>query len=990
MTETTQQSIEFRLRDISFGSLMQRRVHEVLLVASRYDAFTLEEDGRVEEQIFTEYVSLNLSSPPRVTQVETADEAMECLAEKHFDLIIMMPGVDCSETFMHAREIKKEYHNMHIVVLAPFSRELSLRIESQDLSGVDYVFSWLGNADVLLAIIKLIEDKMNAPYDVCEIGVQAILVVEDSTRFYSSVLPHLYKFLVSQARIFSTEALNDHEKMLRMRGRPKILLARTYEEAIELYDQYAGNMLGIISDVRFPCNGVTSKDAGLHFCDYVRKSNPYLPLIIQSSEQGLEHEIHRLKASFLDKNSKKLPVDLGEAIKKNFGFGDFEFIDPDTGRIIKTIASLRELQYGIRDIPDNSLLYHASRNDISRWLYSRALFSIAEVLVRWQFDRCEDAPLVRQIISETIVRYRKMKNRGVVAIFLRDRFDRYSNFARIGNGSLGGKGRGLAFIDQLIMRNPILDNIGGISVEVPRTVVICTDIFDEFMETNNLYHIALSDATDDEILRHFQAASLPERIRGDLRSLVDVLENPMAIRSSSLLEDSHYQPFAGIYSTYMIPNVEDKELMLKLLCQAVKGVYASVFYADSKAYMTATSNLIDQEKMAVILQEVVGKQYGNRYYPSFSGVGRSLNYYPLNEEKTEEGVVSLAVGLGKYIVDGGRSLRFSPMHPDKILQTSTIDLALRDTQTEFYALDTNDSYRQFEVNDGFNLLQLPIQDADKDGALRGMVSTYDYNDNMLYDGYYDGGRKVVTFANVLKHKSYSLAKVLETMLRIGSREMGRPVEIEFTGNLPTAGERGQVYWLQMRPIVDTKEMLHDDLARTENDKIILRSSMALGHGRMDNVRHAVYVKTKNYDHTNNMAIADEIEKINRTFTEWEEPYILIGPGRWGSSDNALGIPVKWSQISAARLIVEVALEGYRIEPSQGTHFFQNLTSFGVGYFTVNACDNDNDLYDEAYLDEAEAVYESEQVRVVRFNRPVSIRINGKKRCGLVAKPQQEL
>lgn len=990
MTETTQQSIEFRLRDISFGSLMQRRVHEVLLVASRYDAFTLEEDGRVEEQIFTEYVSLNLSSPPRVTQVETAEEAMECLAAKHFDLIIMMPGVDCSETFMHAREIKKEYPNMHIVVLAPFSRELSLRIESQDLSGVDYVFSWLGNADVLLAIIKLIEDKMNAPYDVCEIGVQAILLVEDSTRFYSSVLPHLYKFLVSQARIFSTEALNDHEKMLRMRGRPKVLLARTYEEAIELYDKYAGNMLGIISDVRFPCNGVTDKQAGLHFCDYVRKSNPYLPLIIQSSEQGLEHEIRRLKASFLDKNSKKLPVDLGEAIKKNFGFGDFEFIDPDTGRIIKTIASLRELQYGIRDIPDNSLLYHASRNDISRWLYSRALFSIAEILVRWQFDRCEDAPLVRQIISETIVRYRKMKNRGVVAIFLRDRFDRYSNFARIGNGSLGGKGRGLAFIDQLIMRNPILDNIGGISVEVPRTVVICTDIFDEFMEANNLYHIALSDATDDEILRHFQAASLPERIRGDLRSLVDVLENPMAIRSSSLLEDSHYQPFAGIYSTYMIPNVEDKELMLKLLCQAVKGVYASVFYADSKAYMTATSNLIDQEKMAVILQEVVGKQYGTRYYPSFSGVGRSLNYYPLNEEKTEEGVVSLAVGLGKYIVDGGRSLRFSPKHPDKILQTSTIDLALRDTQTEFYALDTNDGYRQFEVNDGFNLLQLPIQAADKDGALRGMVSTYDYNDNMLYDGYYDGGRKVVTFANVLKHKSYPLAKVLETMLRIGSREMGRPVEIEFTGNLPVAGERGQVYWLQMRPIVDTKEMLHDDIARIENDKLILRSSMALGHGRMDNVRHAVYVKTKNYDHTNNMAIADEIEKINRTFTEREEPYILIGPGRWGSSDNALGIPVKWPQISAARLIVEVALEGYRIEPSQGTHFFQNLTSFGVGYFTVNACDNENDLYDEAYLDKAEAEYESDRVRVVRFRQPVSIRINGKKRCGLVAKPQQEL
>lgn len=986
MAENTSPAIEFRLRDVSFASLMQRRVHEVLLVASRYDAFTLEEDGRVEEQIFSEYVSLSLSSPPRVTQVETAEEAIDFLSARHFDLVIMMPGVDCSETFMHAREIRSKYPYIYIVVLAPFSRELSLRIENEDLRGVDFVFSWLGNADVLLAIIKLIEDKMNAAYDIGEVGVQGILLVEDSTRFYSSILPHLYKFLVSQSRIFSTEALNDHERMLRMRGRPKVLLARSYEEATDMYNRYGNKILGVISDVRFPREGVMDARAGLEFCEYVRQHDPYLPIIIQSSEKGLEHDVSRLGASFLDKNSPKLPIDLGETIKRNFGFGDFEFTDPYTGEIIARIANLRELQYGLRDIPDDSLLYHSSRNDISRWLYSRALFSIAEVLARLHFDKQGDAPKVRQIITDTIVRYRKMKNRGVVAIFLRDRFDRYSNFARIGEGSLGGKGRGLAFIDQLIIRNPVLDNIEGVSVEVPRTVALCTDVFDEFMENNKLYQIALSGAPDDEILRRFQEAKLPDRVKKDLRSLADLLENPLAIRSSSLLEDSHYQPFAGIYSTYMIPNIKDKDVMLQLMCKAVKAVYASVFYADSKAYMTATSNLIDQEKMAVILQEVVGRQYGTRYYPTFSGVGRSLNYYPLNEEKTEDGVVSLAVGLGKYIVDGGRSLRFSPKHPDKILQTSTIDLALRDTQTSFYALDTETAYQQFEVNDGFNLLDLPIWIADKDGAVRRVVSTYDYNDNMLYDGYYEGGRKVVTFANVLKNKSYPLAKVIDTMLSIGSREMGRPVEIEFTGNLPDSGTKGQIYWLQMRPIVDTKEMLHDDLSRIDDKELFLRSNMALGHGRMNNIRHVLYVKTKHFDHTNNGVIAEEIEKINRTFTEREEPYILIGPGRWGSSDSALGIPVKWPQISGARLIVEVVLENYRIEPSQGTHFFQNLTSFGVGYFTVNAFDG-TDVYDEEYLDAQPAAYESEHLRMVCFDKPMSILINGRKRKGSVVKPQ---
>lgn len=683
------------LKDTSFANLMQKRIFNVLLIASRYDAFMLEEDGRVDEQIFFEYVSLNLSSPPRVKQVNNFDHAFYELSSKRYDLVITMPGIEKSDTFEQCKNIKEKYPDIPIVVLTPFSREVSQRIGNEDLSGVDYVFSWLGNADLLLAIIKLIEDKMNAEEDIKSVGVQMILLVEDSIRFYSSILPHLYKFVLKQSQIFSTEALNEHEQMLRMRGRPKIKLARTYEEAIAIYNKYSNNVLGIVSDVSFKHNGVKDKKAGIEFCSYVREHDEFVPIIIESSEIENQTMALNLNACFLDKNSKKLPVDLRKTILRNFGFGDFEFVDPDSGEVLYTVRNLKDLQNTIMSVPDDSLYFHGSRNHISRWLYSRAMFPIAELLRRKAFTDISESQEVRELIFNAIVQYRKMKNRGVVAVFKRDRFDKYSNFARIGQGSLGGKGRGLAFIDSLIKRHPILEDYQGVNVTVPKTVVLCTDIFDEFMEANNLYQVALSDLPDDQILRYFLRAKLPDKLIEDFLAFFDVVRRPIAIRSSSLLEDSHYQPFAGIYSTYMIPYLEDKYEMLRMLSDSIKGVYASVFYADSKAYMTATSNVIDQEKMAIILQEVVGTQYDDRYYPSFSGVGRSLNYYPINDEKAEDGVVDLAVGLGKYIVDGGRSLRFSPKHPRNVLQTSTLDLALSDTQTRFYALDLKKYARIF-------------------------------------------------------------------------------------------------------------------------------------------------------------------------------------------------------------------------------------------------------------------------------------------------------
>ncbi len=985
------------LRDTAFSDLMQRRIYNVLLIASPYDAFIMEEDGRVEEQLYLEYVSLNLSSPPRVTRVTDTAEALEVIKEKHFDLIIAMPGPDLTDMFSGTRRIKELCPLTPIVVLTPFSKEVSRRLAREDLSAVDYVFSWLGNVDLLLAIIKLLEDKMNAEADINGVGIQAIMLVEDSVRFYSSVLPHLYKYLLNQSQNFSTEALNEHEKMLRMRGRPKVILARDYEEAVALYEKYGENMLGVISDVSFMRNGVKDSCAGLQLARYLRERDPYLPIIIESSEVANATKVADFNGTFLDKNSKKLPVDLGKAITANFGFGDFIIRDPDTGGEIMRIKTLKDLQYNLMQIPDKSLFYHTQRNDISRWLYSRAIFPIAEVIKNHHTRTLADLPSARLHFLDAIVKYRRMKNRGVVAVFQKDRFDRYSNFARIGQGSLGGKGRGLAFIDSIIKKYPEFDHVDGkdVNVTIPRTVVLCTDIFDRFMADNELYPLALSPVPDRDIHAAFIRAKLPDDLIDDLKALLEVVDKPLAVRSSSLLEDSHYQPFAGVYATYMIPNLDNREATLKLLSDAIRSVYASVFYADSKAYMTATSNVIDQEKMAVIIQEVAGVKHAGLYFPSFSGVGRSLNYYPLPHEQATDGVAQVAVGLGKTIVEGGTSLRFSPRHPGRVLQTSTLDLALRDTQTRMLALEVPDdidgamSLPDFTVDDGFNLRLLRVQDVAATGALNLMVSTYDARDGMMRDTAEGPGRKVVTFANMLDHGAFPLAQAVQLMLSAGQTEMARPVEIEFAG-VVNGRNAGNIYWLQIRPIVDKKEMGDDSVLALPDSELLLRSDTALGNGNVEGIDTVIYVKPDMFDSTHTREIAEEIERINRGFLDRDEQYLLIGPGRWGSSDPALGIPVRWPQISAARLIVESSLPGYRIEPSQGTHFFQNLTSIGVGYFTIDTqSPGSHGLCDTAWLDAQSAVYESKWLRVVKFDSPLPISINGRKGIGAVAKPIQK-
>ncbi|MFW5617250.1 MAG: PEP/pyruvate-binding domain-containing protein [Prevotella pectinovora] len=980
--QAPQQWNKFYLKDVSFKNLMTHRIFNVLIIANPYDAFMLEDDGRVDEKIFNEYTELGLRYPPTFTQVSTMVEASEVLSTTSIDLVICMPGNADNDAFTVARAVKREFPDIPCVVLTPFSHGITQRIMNEDLSIFEYVFCWLGNTNLILSIIKLIEDKMNLEHDIDEAGVQMILLVEDSIRFYSSILPNLYSYILTQSQSFATEALNSHTATLRMRGRPKVVLARTYEEAMDYFVRFPENILGVISDCRFPKGGVKDSEAGLKLLSEFHRRAPFLPLIMESSETENAEKAEKLGFRFIDKNSKKMNIDLRNVMAEHMGFGDLIFRDPKTHEEIRRIRNLKELQDNIFSIPNDSMLYHLSRNHVSRWLCARAIFPVSEFLKTVTLEKLRDVDQHRQIIFDAIVQYRHMKNVGTVAVFKRDRFDAYSHFARIGDGSLGGKGRGLAFLDNIIKTHPEFNEFEGVKVSIPKTVVLCTDVFDQFMDNNNLYQLALSDAPDEEILQAFIKAQLPDQFIDDFKTFFEAIRHPIAIRSSSLLEDSHYQPFAGIYSTYMIPYLDDKDEMLRMLAAAIKSVYASVYFKDSKAYMTATRNVIDQEKMAVILQEVVGKQYGDHFYPNFSGVLRSINYYPLGYEKSEEGIASLALGLGKYIVDGGQTLRVSPYHPTQVLQTSDMEIALRQTQTQFYALDMKRVGVDFKVEDGFNSLKLMVKDAENDGALNFIASTYDANDRVIRDGLYDGGRKIVSFNGVLRHGVFPLPELLKLSMHHGADSMRRPVEIEFACTL-NDDRTGEFYLLQIRPIVDSKQVLDQDIMTIPDDKCLLRSHNSLGHGVSDDIVDVVYVKTdENFTASDNPVVAMEVERINKKFLADGKNYVLVGPGRWGSSDSWLGVPVKWPHISAAKLIVETTLKNYSVDPSQGTHFFQNLTSFGVGYFTIDE-NKGMGFFRKEILDAMPAVEETPHVRHVRFSKPLHIMMDGMKQEGLV-------
>jgi CheY-like chemotaxis protein len=978
---------KYDFTDTSFDLLMQKRIHRVLVICSNYDNYMLEEDGRIDEQIFNEYASLNLRYPPTFVQTDNAEDAFKILQDGNIDLVISMLSLKGTDVFGLAKRIKSKYENIPIVVLTYFSREVSLRLEGEDLSAIDYVFCWLGDASLILAIIKLIEDKMNADYDIENVGVQAIILVENSIRYISSYLPNIYRIILLQSLDFQREALNEHQRMLKMRGRPKILLANNFNDAVELYQKYKYNVLGVISDISYKKDGVSDENAGIELCKVVMADDDKVPFLIQSSSSVHKKAAEELGAGFINKYSKSLSLELRNFIIQNLAFGPFVFRNPDTLEPIAIATDLQSLQQKLLTIPDNTLAYHASRNHFSKWLNARALFPVAQMFKYINREDFVSMDEMRKFLYVAISSFRLGKGRGVIAKFDKTSFDEYQIFSRIGEGSIGGKARGLAFINRIIKNNKLFNKFPDVLITIPRTVVLSTDIFDEFMEQNNLYSVALSDLSDDEILNRFVNAELPGHVYQDFYAFLAVSKNyPIAVRSSSKLEDSHYQPFAGIYSTYMIPRMPDNKLMVKMLSDAIKEVYASVYYKASKAYMTATANVIDEEKMGIILQEVCGNSHGNTYYPTISGVARSINYYPIGSEKAEDGIVNIAFGLGKMIVEGGISLRFSPKHPKKVLQLSTPEAALKDTQKEFYALDLNVNSFVRSTDDGVNILKIDIKDMNNEVALKYIASTYDRNNNILRDGVINSGIRVITFSSILQHKTFPLAEILSTLLELGQREMNNPIEIEFAVNLETPTGTPKIFnFLQIRPIVHTEETHTINIDHIEKEQTIIYSDAALGNGIFKGIYDLVYVKPESFSATNNKRISIEIEKINAGFVKDGKGYVLIGPGRWGSADPWLGIPVRWPQISAARIIIESGLKNYRIDPSQGTHFFQNLTSFRVGYFTINPYINEG-YYDVEFLNKLEVIYEDSYIRHVRFKTPLEIMIDGKKHRGVILKP----
>ncbi len=977
-------------RDTSYQDLMRKRIHKVLLLCSRYDAFYLEDDGRIEEKIFDEYTSLNLSQPPEFivhTNPETADRR---ISEEDIDLTIIMYDMGDIDPFKLATFIKENHPKLPIVVLTPFSREVNLFIHESHKTIVDYIFSWLGNADLLLAIIKLIEDKMNAEHDLLKVGVQGILLVEDSIRFYSSYLPNLYKIIFQQSTQFMKEGLNLHQQMMKMRGRPKILLATSYEEALELYGKYKSNLLGIITDVTYEVDGEKDREAGFKLCKQIKKDDPYMPVVMQSSESENKERSEAMGAGFIDKNSETLLQELRYYVRKYFAFGDFIFINPQTGEEIARAKNLKELQDLVLTIPDETLDHHISGNNFSKWLYARAIFSVARMFKSIRPNDFNHLNEVRQFIYDSITYYRMHKTRGIIASFNSEHFDDYFNFARIGDASIGGKGRGLAFIDSLIKRNNLFDKWEEIAVSIPRTVVLSIDIFDEFIESNNLLKYAIHEKNDEHILQTFVKAPFSNKTRKDLRAFIEVVRKPLAIRSSSMLEDSHYQPFAGVYSTYMIAYTNDKKKMLAELEIAIKSVYASVYFRNSKQYMQATANVIDEEKMAVVLQELCGSQYENRFYPTLSGVARSINFYPIPPEKPNDGIVNLAFGLGKYIVEGGQTLRFSPAYPQKILQLSTPEMTLKETQKSFFSLNMDSSAFFADTNDSMNILHNPIEDALDDGTLKWLTSVYDNQSQSIMEGTMHKGKMVLTFSGILKYDKLPLANIIKEVLEISQHEMNKPVEIEFAVNIShDPNERSILNLLQIRPIVENNEVINENIALIPNNEVLISSNMSLGNGVIDNVFDIIYVNHDTFDSSKNELVATMIDELNEKMVLQKKNYILIGPGRWGSSDSWLGIPVKWAQISAARLIIETALDNYMVDPSQGTHFFQNLTSFKVGYFTINE-PHKQGFIDWESISRLEVKYKNELITHVECKKPFTILLDAKQGIGRVKKHEQQI
>ena len=979
-------ALQAEIEDTSFKLLMRKRINNVLLICNEYDAFILEEDGRIDEQVFNEYVSLNLRYPPQFFHSSSAGEAKEKIKSAAIDLVIIIPGIEATDFRVLASDLKKINNDIPIVALSSSTKTLQSIVDKHgDGSPFSYVFYWHGSIDILLAIIKLIEDKMNIDHDVFEVGLQAILLVEDSVKYYSMYLPLMYKLIFTQSKAFMSEGLNEHQKMLRLRGRPKILLANDFEDAIFYYEKYKTHLLGIISDVKFNKNGQPHPEAGIDLCRKIKSFDPHFPFILQSTDSKYESKAKELKVGFIHKGSSNILKALTSYFRDNFAFGDFIFRDPLTREEIDRAGDLQTLQQKIFQVDERSFEHHIKNNDLSKWLNARALFPISNIFKYLTMDNFSDLDSAKRFIYDTIANYRLNKLRGMIAEYDRSSFDEYFVFSRIGKGSIGGKARGLAFIDSLMKKHNLVSRFKNTIIAIPRTVVLTTEIFDEFMSTNNLYEIAYSDLSDDEILKHFINSRFPARVHEDMLAFVSVIRKPVAIRSSSLLEDSLNQPFAGIYSTYMLPYTSDERKMMFHLCYAIKCVFASVYFKASRSYMTATSNVIGEEKMAIILQEVCGNAYDDLYFPTISGVARSINYYPIGKEKPEDGIATIALGLGRYIMSGGLGLRFSPAFPKNVLQLSSVENTLKETQKEFNGLYLDINKFEPSIDDGINIASRRIKTAPA-SVLKHIASVYDFNNDKIVDGMQGSGMPVITFSNILNHNSFPLADILKLLLEIGEKAINNPVEIEFAVDLDTpAGSPRLFNFLQIRPIVERKESYDFEFEDFSGGEVLISSYQVLGNGVINDIKDVVFVKPESFNSLKSYEISKTLEKVNDTLTSHNKKYVLVGPGRWGSVDPNLGIPVKWYQISGAKVIVESGLEHYRVDPSQGTHFFHNLTALEVAYFTVNPYINEG-LYDVEYLMKREAIFEDTFIRHVSFDKPLRIQVNARKNKGVVLKP----
>lgn len=966
--------------------LMQRRIQEILLVCTKYDKFMLEEDGRVDEQIFQEYTSLNLRYPPRFVQVSTEEEALRELDAGDYDMVISMLNIGGPRALQFAETVKRLYPELPLVVLTPFSREVSVRVKNEDLVDQYQIFAWLGDDSILLAIVKLFEDRMNVAHDV-GVGVQTIILVEDSVKFYSTYLPLIYRILFRQARGLMEEGLNEWEQTMRMRCRPKILLANTYEEAIALYDRYRHSLLGVISDVSFKREGIEDTAAGLKLCRYIHSDNPDLPVLLQSSEQRHRADAATCGSSFLYKHADDLLNRLRTYIRRYYGFGALTFRDSVTNQSLFTVGDLKELQEKIEDIPDEQFWFFFRRKKLTNWLKTRALFSLADVIER-NIANLEDAVIAKRTVLNIIASFRRFQSQGTIAHFDRERYDKYLTFARIGNGSLGGKGRGLAFMDHVLKDSKLRHKYEGIVVSIPRTIVVSTEVYQEFLEQNDLHNQLREDLSDEEILRRFIAGDFAEDRIKDFEAVLRVNRRPLAIRSSSLLEDSNAQPFAGVYNTYILANNnEDDAIRLKELTQAIKSVYACTYYKATRDYMAATNNLIADERMAVVIQELTGTRYETRCYPSISGVARSLNFYPIENEKPEDGIAHIAIGLGMAVVGGGAVLRFSPKHPKKILQHADVDTTVRSAQKEFVALDLAGPGFHPSTSDDVQLVDQEISVAAEDPSFPLLVSSYDFQNGAIRDGLTDGAMPIPTFAGILKYRLFPLADILNDLLELARQEMNVPVEIEFAVDLnPEDDEEKTFSFLQVRPVIEGLEADDIEIDSDELQHTVVRSYSALGNGVYTDIRDVVYIRPERFNPAESETIATYLDQLNDRLLEGGRHYLLIVPGRLGSRDPWLGIPCKWTQISNARVIVESSIDALRVDPSQGSHFFHNITSLHIGYLTVDPFRDDRERVDYAYLDTLPAVDDHELVRHVEFEQELPTKLAGHSRTGVVLRP----